>query len=74
MIGFKASGGSQPRNDEDASHFARRGKNAEAFLIYTVANKKGFFTEQASIAYEPALFITNDSALRYYYNGSLRNR
>ena len=28
-----ASGGSQPRNDEGASHFARRGKNAEAFLI-----------------------------------------
>jgi hypothetical protein len=26
-------GGSQPRNDEGASHFARRGKNAEAFLI-----------------------------------------
>jgi hypothetical protein len=26
-------GGSQPRNDEGASHFAQRGKNAEAFLI-----------------------------------------
>jgi hypothetical protein len=30
---LNASGGSQPRNDEGASHFARRGKNAEAFLI-----------------------------------------
>lgn len=26
-------GGSQPRNDEGTSHFARRDKNAEAFLI-----------------------------------------
>jgi len=32
---LNASGGSQPRNDEGASHFARRGKNAEAFLICT---------------------------------------
>ena len=30
---IKASGGSQPRNKEGASHLARRGKNAEAFLI-----------------------------------------
>ena len=30
---LNASGGSQPRNDEGASRFARRGKNAEAFLI-----------------------------------------
>ena len=29
-------GGSQPRNDEGASHFARRGKNAEAFLIENI--------------------------------------
>ena len=28
----KASGGSQPRKLEGASHLARRGKNAEAFL------------------------------------------
>ena len=28
----KASGGSQPRKEEGASHLARRGKNAEAFL------------------------------------------
>ena len=26
------SGGSQPRKEEGASHHARRGKNAEAFL------------------------------------------
>ena len=26
-------GGSQPRNQEGASYLARRGKNAEAFLI-----------------------------------------
>ncbi len=32
-VGLNASGGSQPRNDEGASHFARRGKNAEAFLM-----------------------------------------
>ncbi len=30
---LKASGGSQPRIKEGASHHARRGKNAEAFLI-----------------------------------------
>ena len=30
---IKASGGSQPRNKEGASHLARRGKNAEAFLM-----------------------------------------
>jgi len=30
---IKASGGSQPRNEEGASHLALRGKNAEAFLI-----------------------------------------
>ena len=29
---IKASGGSQPRKEEGASHPARRGKNAEAFL------------------------------------------
>ena len=29
---IKASGGSQPRKEEGASHLARRGKNAEAFL------------------------------------------
>ena len=30
---LNAASGSQPRNDEGASHFAWRGKNAEAFLI-----------------------------------------
>ena len=30
---LKASGGSQPRIKEGASHHARRGKNAEAFLM-----------------------------------------
>ena len=29
---INASGGSQPRKEEGASHHARRGKNAEAFL------------------------------------------
>ena len=29
----KASGGLQPRIEEGASHHARRGKDAEAFLI-----------------------------------------
>ena len=29
---INASGGSQPRKVEGASHHARRGKNAEAFL------------------------------------------
>ena len=29
---INASGGSQPRKKEGASHHARRGKNAEAFL------------------------------------------
>ena len=29
---YAASGGSQPRKEEGASHHARRGKNAEAFL------------------------------------------
>ena len=29
---IKASGGSQPRKEEGASHPARRGKNAKAFL------------------------------------------
>ena len=29
---INASGGSQPRKEEGASHNARRGKNAEAFL------------------------------------------
>ena len=33
---LNASGGSQPRNDEGASHFARRGKNVEAFLIENI--------------------------------------
>ena len=45
---LNASGGSQPRNDEGASHFARRGKNAEAFLITIVyetaaATRQSFF-------------------------------
>jgi len=45
---IKASGGSQPRNREGASHPARRGKNAEAFLITIVyetaaATRQSFF-------------------------------
>ena len=30
-----ASGGSRPCNQEGAQHFARRGRNAEAFLMIT---------------------------------------
>ncbi len=33
---IKASGGSQPRNKEGASHLARRGKNTETFLICSI--------------------------------------
>ena len=33
---INASGGSQPRKEEGASHHARRGKNAEAFLKYKI--------------------------------------
>ena len=34
---INASGGSQPRKEEGASHHARRGKNAEAFLNFRKA-------------------------------------
>ena len=34
-------GGSQPRKEEGASHPARRGKNAEAFLIYLGGKQDG---------------------------------
>ena len=32
MLRMLRHGGSQPRKEEGASHHARRGKNAEAFL------------------------------------------
>ena len=37
-------GGSQPRIKEGASHHARRGKNAEAFLIIKLSRKRRTFT------------------------------
>jgi hypothetical protein len=36
-------GGSQPRKEEGASHPARRGKNAEAFLKYMAAIRKKLY-------------------------------
>ena len=36
MAAKNRHGGSQPRIKEGASHHARRGKNAKAFLILTI--------------------------------------
>ena len=38
MLSMLRHGGSQPRIEEGTSHHARRGKNAEAFLIAKVQN------------------------------------
>ena len=51
---IKASGGSQPRNQEGASHLARRGKNAEAFLIQiNRAEKAVLLSERTVFRHQP---------------------
>ena len=49
-MGIEASGGSQPYREEGASHHARRGKNAEAFLNLHFLHPEIVLTMKASFA------------------------
>ena len=63
---IKASGGSQPRIKEGASHHARRGKNAETFLIVStdfllgetdIPDRKNYDIEELGLSTESAKLL-----------------
>ena len=64
---IKASGGSQPRKVEGASHHARRGKNAEAFLnqkssVYYDFSVPAFFAPFFSVSFFFMIFTARFAA------------